>query len=112
VTGKNGPAGRIWDPATAEPQLNLMLNIFTGKKVLIAPQWIERISWEDSRVYINLTKENIKQSPEYTHESELTRDYETSLFGYYKKTPYWSAEPQTHDYTHSQVDTQGKYSGY
>ncbi len=87
-------------------------NIFTGKKVLIAPQWIDRISWEDSRVYINLTKENIKQSPEYTDELELTRDYESSLFGYYKKTPYWSPEPQSHDYTHSRVDTEGKYSGY
>jgi hypothetical protein len=87
-------------------------NIFTGKKVLISPQWIDRISWDDSRVYINLTKEAIKQSPEYSEESGLTRDYETSLFGYYKKTPYWSAEPMTHDYSHSQVDTQGRYSGY
>lgn len=87
-------------------------NIFTGKKVLISPQWIDHISWDDSRVYINLTKETIKQSPEYSEESGLTRDYETSLFGYYKKTPYWSAEPMTHDYSHSQVDTQGRYTGY
>jgi hypothetical protein len=87
-------------------------NIFTGRKVLISPQWIDRISWDDSVVYINLTKENIKQSPEYSEESGLTRDYEASLFGYYKKTPYWSAEPVTHDYTHSQVDSQGRYTGY
>jgi uncharacterized protein YrrD len=87
-------------------------NLFTGKKVLISPQWIDHISWDESKVYINLTKEAIKQSPEYSDESELTRDYESSLFGYYKKTPYWSPEPQTHDYTHSQVDTEGKYTGY
>lgn len=87
-------------------------NLFTGKKVLISPEWMDHISWEDSKVYINLTKEAIKQSPEYSEESELTRDYESSLFGYYKKTPYWAPEPQTHDYTHSQVDTEGKYTGY
>jgi len=87
-------------------------NVFTGKKVLISPEWIDRISWDDSRVYINLTKEAIKESPEYSDESGLTRDYESSLFGYYKKTPYWSPEPHTHDYTHSQVDTEGKYTGY
>lgn len=87
-------------------------NIFTGKKVLISPQWIDHISWEDSRVYINLTKETIKEAPEFTEENGFTRDYETSLFGYYKKTPYWSAEPVAHDYTHSQTDTQGRYTGY
>jgi len=87
-------------------------NLFTGRKVLISPEWIDHISWDDSRVYINLTKDDIKQSPEYTDESELTRDYESSLFGFYKKTPYWSPEPVSHDYTRSQVDTEGKFSGY
>jgi uncharacterized protein YrrD len=87
-------------------------NVFTGKKVLISPEWIDHISWDDSKVYINLSKEEIKQSPEYSDESGLTRDYESSLFGYYKKTPYWSPEPHAHDYTHSQVDTEGKYTGY
>lgn len=87
-------------------------NLFTGKKVLISPEWIDHISWDDSRVYINLTKEAIKESPEYSDESGLTRDYESSLFGYYKKTPYWSPEPVSHDYSHSQTDTEGKYRGY
>ncbi len=87
-------------------------NLFTGKKVLVSPEWIERISWDDSKVYINLSKESIKQSPEYSDEIELTRDYESSLYGHYKKTPYWSPEPSTHDYSHSQVDTEGRYTGY
>jgi sporulation protein YlmC with PRC-barrel domain len=87
-------------------------NVFTGKKVLISPEWIDHISWDDSRVYINLTKEALKESPEYTDENGLTRDYESSLFGFYKKTPYWSPEPVSHDYSHSRVNTEGKYSGY
>jgi uncharacterized protein YrrD len=87
-------------------------NLFTGKKVLISPEWIERISWDDSKVYLNMTKETLKESPEYSDESGLTRDYESSLFSYYNKTPYWSPEPSTHDYSHSRVDTEGRYSGY
>jgi hypothetical protein len=87
-------------------------NLFTGKKVLISPEWIERISWEDSRVYLNMTKETLKKSPEYSDENGLTRDYESSLFSYHNKTPYWSPEPSTHDYSHSRVDTEGRYTGY
>ena len=30
-------------------------NWWPGKKVLISPAWIERVSWTDSRVYIGLS---------------------------------------------------------
>jgi len=49
------------------------------EKVLISPQWIERVSWSESAVFINLSRETIKESPEYTEESLLTRDYEIGL---------------------------------
>ena len=32
------------------------LNWWTGKKVLIATQWIERVSWSESKVFINLSR--------------------------------------------------------
>jgi len=28
-------------------------NFWPGKKVLVSPQWIERISWEESKVFVN-----------------------------------------------------------
>ena len=46
-----------------------------GGKVLVALKWIERVSWSESKVFVNLSRETIKQSPEYTEESPLTRDY-------------------------------------
>ena len=67
-------------------------NWWTGKKVLIAPQWIERVSWSESKVFINLSRETIKQSPEYTEESLLTRDYETGLHRHYNRQGYWVDE--------------------
>jgi hypothetical protein len=63
-------------------------NWWPGEKVLIAPQWIERISWEESKVFINLTCEAIKQSPEYTEDS-LTREYEAALHRHYDRQEYW-----------------------
>lgn len=65
---------------------------WSGKKVLISPQWIGRISWDKSKVFVNLSRETIKQSPEYTEESLLTREYETVLHQYYNRQGYWVDE--------------------
>lgn len=67
-------------------------NWWPGKKVLVSPQWIERVSWDESKVFVNLSRETIKQSPEYTEESLLTRDYEIGLHGHYNRQGYWVAE--------------------
>ena len=68
-------------------------NWWPGKKVLIAPRWIERISWGESKIFVNLSRETVKQSPEYTEESLLTRAYEAELHRHYKRPPYWLDEP-------------------
>jgi hypothetical protein len=69
-------------------------NWWPGKKVLVAPRWIERVSWSESKVFVNLVREEIKQSPEYTEESVITRDYETGLHRHYKRQGYWMNEPK------------------
>jgi hypothetical protein len=64
-------------------------NWWPGKKVLVSPQWIDRVDWSLSKVYINLSREEIKKSPEYTEMSLLTRDYELALHRHYNKKGYW-----------------------
>ncbi len=64
-------------------------NWWPGKKVLISTQWIERISWEESKVFVNLTRETIKQAPEYTEAALITRDYEEELHRHYQREKYW-----------------------
>jgi hypothetical protein len=63
-----------------------------GKKVLISPKWIERVSWSESKVFVNLPRETIKQSPEYTEKFLLNRDYETRLHRHYNRQGYWVDE--------------------
>ena len=75
-------------------------NWWPGKKVLISPQWIQHISWEESKVFINVTCESIRQSPEYTEESLLTRDYETDLHHHYNLDGYWVDEPAVEKHYH------------
>ena len=81
---------RCWD------KLYLIIdtrNWWPGKKVLVSPQWIERVSWSESKVFVNLARETVKQSPEYTETSLLTRDYETGLHRHYKRQGYWGDKP-------------------
>lgn len=65
---------------------------WSGKKVLVSPKWIQRISWNESRVFVSLSREAIKQSPEYTDESLVTRDYEAELHRHYDHEGYWVEE--------------------
>lgn len=69
-----------------------------GKKILVTPEWIDRVSWSESQVFVNLSREMITHSPEYTEESLLTRDYQTGLHRHYNRLGYWGDEPagQTH----------------
>lgn len=59
-----------------------------GKKVLIAVEWIKDVNWAESKVYVDLTKEMIKESPELDA-SSLNRDYEKKLYEHYGKPVYW-----------------------
>jgi hypothetical protein len=67
-------------------------NWWPGKKVLVSPQWIERVSWDERKVFVNLSRETIKQSPEFKEESLLMRDYEAGLHGHYNRKGYWVDE--------------------
>jgi hypothetical protein len=67
-------------------------NWWPGKKVLISPLWIERVNWEESRVFVDLPREVIKNAPEYLEPALITRDYENQLFDYYKREGYWNHE--------------------
>ena len=64
-------------------------NWWQGKKVLVSPLWIDRVSWNEYKVFVSLSRESIKQSPEYSEESLLTRDYETRLHWHYNRQGYW-----------------------
>jgi uncharacterized protein YrrD len=67
-------------------------NWWSGQKALMSPKWIERVSWIEAKVFVNLPRETIRQAPEYTEESLLTREYETRLHAHYNRPGYWVDE--------------------
>jgi uncharacterized protein YrrD len=74
-------------------------NWWPGKKVLVSPRWIERVSWSEAKVFVDLPRETIKKSPEYSEESLLTRDYETGLHRHYSRQGYWVDEPAAEEHS-------------
>jgi len=69
-------------------------NWWPGKKVLVSPAWIERVSWEDSKVYVGLSREAIKSAPEFVDFTPITREYENRLYSHYGRPPYWLHEAE------------------
>lgn len=67
-------------------------NFWPGKHVLIAPSWIDSVSWVESEVRVSLTRAMIQNSPEYTEKFLINRDYENSVYGYYNRKGYWIDE--------------------
>lgn len=65
-------------------------NWLPGKKVLVAPSWIQRVSWADSTVYVGLSRDAIQTGPEFDKSSPITRDYEDRLYAHYGFAPYWA----------------------
>lgn len=65
-------------------------NWWFGKKVLIAPQWATRISWEERAVYVDMTRQGIKSSPEWNPAAGVNREYESRLYDYYGRPLDWA----------------------
>ena len=64
-------------------------NWWPGKKVLISPSWVKRVSWTDAKVYTGLTRDAIQSGPEYEGATPITREYEAILYSHYGWAPYW-----------------------
>lgn len=64
-------------------------NWWPGKKVVVPPQWISSVSWNDSKARVELPREQIKQAPEYEKSMPLTRDYEKRVYQHYNRPGYW-----------------------
>ncbi len=64
-------------------------NWWFGHKVLIAPQWIQDVSWSDATVSVNLTRQAVQDAPPYDSAVHLDRDKEISIHQHYGCKGYW-----------------------
>lgn len=64
-------------------------NFLPGKKVIVSPQWITNISWSESKIYIDIPKDDVKNSPAFDPSAPVNREYEIRLYDYYGRPKYW-----------------------
>ncbi len=55
-------------------------NWLPGKKVLVALEWIERVSWPEAKVFVGMVRETIKNSPEYDPLALVNRQVSEEAF--------------------------------
>jgi hypothetical protein len=60
-----------------------------SKRVIVDPNWVDQVRWDDRSVYLRMTKEQIENSPEYDPLVPIYRDYEQSIFDHYDFPYYW-----------------------
>jgi uncharacterized protein YrrD len=68
-------------------------NWLPGRKVLVSPEWIQRVSWEESKVYVDLSKRHIEAAPEFDPSIPLAREHEERLYTHLGRAKYWEREP-------------------
>ena len=67
-------------------------NWWLDHRVLIAPQWIQGVSWSDSTVAVNLTRQAVKDAPPYDSEILLERNQEMSIQEQHGRPGFWAWE--------------------
>jgi sporulation protein YlmC with PRC-barrel domain len=69
-------------------------NWWLGHEVLIAPQWIVGVSWNDRKVSVSLSRDQVKGSPPYAPGRRMGRDEEARIYDHYRRPGYWAREVQ------------------
>lgn len=59
-----------------------------GKKVLIAPEWVKRVSWDSKTMHLVMTRRQIENSPIWDPKQPINSAYETQLYDYYGRPAY------------------------
>lgn len=67
-----------------------------GHEVLVSPDWVKRIDWDESRITVDLLQQTVKDSPRFESSAALNRQQEADLHKHYKRSTYWEKE-QRHD---------------
>lgn len=64
-------------------------NILPGRKVLIAPEWITSMRWDERKVHVDADSRRIRESPTFDPSTPVNREYEARLYDYYGRPAYW-----------------------
>ncbi len=93
VGARDGDLGRIHDFIIDDADWHIAhliieaSNWWFGRKVIISPQAVRRVSWTEQTAEVDLTREQIRQAPEFNPDSVFEDGLHQRLLGYYAALP-------------------------
>jgi uncharacterized protein YrrD len=60
-----------------------------GDKVLVGMNWVDRIDWATQKVFVRMTREQVKSSPVFEDVASIHREYEMRLHQNVQRPGYW-----------------------
>jgi len=67
-------------------------NWWGGHRVLVAPHWIDAVSWPEAKVSVNLTRQAVQDAPPYDSTAQLDRQQEQAIYEHYGHPGYWTTQ--------------------
>ena len=64
-------------------------NWLPGRKVLIPPDWAQKIDWALKEVEVDVIRDEVRDSPKFDPSVPVNRDYEVRYYDYYGRPVYW-----------------------
>lgn len=89
IHATDGEIGKVADFILSEQTWQIAFivvktgNLFSEKKVLIAPSWIKDVKWNMQEVMVNVSVDAVKNSPEYDPLKPVESDYSQGLHDHY-----------------------------
>lgn len=80
---------------------------FAEKDVMLSPASIRDVVWDDDGVYVDLTKQQIQESPDLDGQRPVTREQEMELVRHYRWPSYWLDGPTSATSTNWGIGTTG-----
>lgn len=98
IQGKDDEIGHVQDIIVDDETWGIRYIVvdtrkwWSGRSVILAAHWIEKVDQIEQTVHINLPREVIKNSPEWFPDLPVNREYEMRLYDYYGRPAYWPEE--------------------
>ncbi len=67
-------------------------NGLPGRHVLVAPAWVRQVDWAGKRMFVQMTGDQVRNSPEYDPSEPIDRRYEDALHEHYGRAKYWEQD--------------------
>jgi sporulation protein YlmC with PRC-barrel domain len=93
IQAKDGAIGRLDDVIADVDAWKIRYLVvdtggwLVGRRVLVAPTWVDMVAWPEKNVHVGLTRDVVRDSPEFDPSAPVSAEYELRLYDYYGR-PY------------------------